>query len=60
MAKDVEMHDASDAAPTRARSVQSDAPTESGGEGRTRTGRRFSHRRKGVFDAVGGMPEYRE
>lgn len=55
---DVNMRDASDAAPARSRSVHSDAPPESGAEGHPghtgHTGRQFSHRRKGVFDAVGG------
>ncbi|ERS95931.1 uncharacterized protein SPSK_00876 [Sporothrix schenckii 1099-18] len=65
---DTEMQDASGPASNRnrgrSRSVHSDALSESGAEGgrsgRTRTGRRYSHRRKGVFDAVAGRTRVRE
>ncbi|KAL1913220.1 hypothetical protein Sste5344_000767 [Sporothrix stenoceras] len=61
---DVEMHDASDAPPDRSRSVISDAPSapsESGAEDRPgRATSRYNHRRKGVFDAVGGRTRVRE
>lgn len=52
---DIDMHDVSGAPPARSRSVHSDAPSESGAEDRPgRTTSRYNHRRKGVFDAVGG------